>query len=54
MTDDDLRFGDIGGGEGDSPNDILELLVQAIVGVIMLYVLLTVIQTLFEIPIPFV
>ena len=60
MSDDDdnLRFGDVdrsgnrsgGGGVGG----ILELMIRTFVGLIILYVMLSTIETLFEIPIPFV
>ena len=60
--DDDLRFGDVdgstnsGGGGRDIPNaeDIMDLLIQGIVIVVILYVFFNVIQVLFNIPIPFV
>jgi hypothetical protein len=55
MSDDndDLRFGDVEGSGGEN-TDIIELIQRLIIGVIMLYVLLAVVETLFGIPIPFV
>jgi len=56
--DDDLRFGNVdrsgnrGGGGG--VGGILELMIRTFVGLIILYVMLSTIETLFEIPIPFV
>ena len=56
--DDDLRFGDVdrsgnrGGSEG--VGGILGLMIRTFVGLIILYVMLSTIETLFEIPIPFV
>jgi hypothetical protein len=54
MTDDDLRFGDISGGGGDSENDIIDTFRRIIIGLIMFYVLLVVLETLFNVPVPFV
>ena len=55
MSDDndDLRFGDVEGSEREN-TDIIELIQRLIIGVIMLYILLAVVETLFGIPIPFV
>ena len=56
--DDDFRFGDVdrsgnrGGGGG--VGGILELMIRTFVGLIILYVMLSTIETLLEIPIPFV
>lgn len=56
--DDDLRFGDVdrsGNRDGDGGvGGILELMIRTFVGLIILYVMLSTIETLFEIPIPFV
>jgi hypothetical protein len=54
MTDDDLRFGDVSGSENSGPNDILDWFIQIFIGLILLYVLLRVVEILFNIPIPFV
>jgi uncharacterized protein HemY len=54
MSDDDLRFGDVEGSEREEENNIINLIQQLIIGAIMLYVLLAVLQTLFGIPIPFI
>lgn len=62
MSDDDLRFGDVkgsnesGGGGTDIPSgeNIINLLIQGIVAVVIFYVFLSVIQIVFNIPIPFV
>lgn len=53
MTDDDLRFGDVSGSDTESKTavdrfvDIFKLL-------ILLYVILTVVEVLFNIPVPLV
>lgn len=60
--DDDLRFGDVkdntdrGGSGRDIPSGegIINLLIQGIVAVVIFYVFLSVIQTVFNIPIPFI
>ena len=55
--DDDLRFGDVGkseGGVGGKGDDIINYLIQAFVALIILYVLLSTIEILFNIPIPLV
>lgn len=58
MPDDDLRFGDVSGGGSESSSGIgdriLELFVSAFMGLIFLYVLLSVIEIMFNIPVPFV
>lgn len=58
-NDDDLRFGDVSGGtdggdKSENGTDILDLLLQGIVGLVMLYVFLAILQSLFDIPIPFI
>jgi hypothetical protein len=52
--DDDLRFGDVEGSGRDESIDPIQLMQRLIIGAIMLYVLLAVVETLFGIPIPFV
>lgn len=54
--DDDLRFGDVDGGGSASGGvgGIIELMIRAFVGLIILYVLLSTVEILFNIPIPFV
>ena len=55
MADDDLRFGDLSGSGGtDGDGGILELMIRAFVGLVMVYVLLATVEILFNIPIPFV
>lgn len=55
--DDDLRFGDVGGNGGtggDRAGGIIELMIRGFIGLILLYVLLSTIEILFNIPIPFI
>lgn len=54
--DDDLRFGDVSGesSNNQSDNDILDLFTQIIIGLMMLYIVLVMAETLFNIPIPFI
>lgn len=55
MADDDLRFGDVSGdGGGGGSGSILDLFIQAFIGLIMLYVLLKAVEILFNVPLPFV
>lgn len=55
MADDDLRFGDVSdGGDGGGGGGVVELFTQLFMAVIFFYVLLKIIEILFEISIPFV
>lgn len=51
MTDDDLRFGDISGSSNTSMFDSLIELLKILVAI---YVLLRVVEILFNIPIPLI
>jgi len=53
MSDDNLRFGNVSGGSS-SGTDIGDLLQQALTAIVGLYVLLKVIEILFNIPIPLI
>ena len=55
MSDDDLRFGDVdssGGGTGGT--DIGDLFRQLFMGIVGLYILLKMVEVLFNIPIPLI
>lgn len=56
--DDDLRFGDItGGGEGSNqplPARLVELFQAGLIGIVGLYVILKILETLVEFDIPFI
>lgn len=53
MSDDDLRFGDVDGG-GSSGTDIADLFRQVFIGLVGLYVILKVVEILFNIPVPLI
>ena len=53
MADDDLRFGDIGGGDGSS-SGTADKLVELFQVIVIGYVLLKVVEALFNIPIPLI
>lgn len=50
MTDDDLRFGDISGS--GTTNGIVDLLIKTVQVLILVYVILRVVELLFNIPVP--
>ena len=52
MPDDDLRFGDVSGSRGNK--DITEWLVTLFQVVILVYVILKVVEILFNVPIPLI
>lgn len=56
MTDDDLRFGDVSGTDSASGSneDIVDKLVTAAKVLILVYVLLAMVEILFNVPVPFV
>ena len=53
MAGDDLRFGDIGGGGGSSSGAV-DILVELFQVIVIGYVLLKVVEVLFNIPIPLI
>lgn len=53
MTDDDLRFGDVSGSSG-SNNDISDSLIQLVEVLIIGYVIIKIVEILFNVPIPLV
>lgn len=56
MSDDDLRFGDVGEGSGNNSGVdwMLQLFTRIFVGLVMLYVLLSLLKNMYGIPVPFV
>lgn len=56
MSDDDLRFGDVEeGGESSASGDwLIELFTRIFVGLVLLYVLLSLLENLYGVPVPFV
>jgi len=56
MSDDDLRFGDVGEGSGNSGSGdwLIELFTRIFVGLVLLYVLLSLLKSLYGVPVPFV
>jgi len=55
--DDDLRFGDVSGSSNSSSSggtDIADLIRQAFTAIVGLYVLLKVVEVLFNVPIPLI
>jgi len=53
MTDDDLRFGDVSGGSSGN-SGIFDTLIEIFVSLIMIYVILRVVEILFNVPIPLI
>lgn len=55
MTDDDLRFGDVDSESKDTgETDIANLVRQVIIGLVGIYVVLKIVEILFNIPVPFI
>jgi hypothetical protein len=53
MADDDLRFGDVSGGNGSS-GGIIGIITNILIAVILIYVILNFAEIIFNLSIPFV
>lgn len=53
MTDDDLRFGDVS-GEGSNNDDIVDSLITVAQVLLVIYVILKIVEILFNVSVPLI
>lgn len=54
MTDDDLRFGDVDGNTETGDRDIADLIRQVVILLLGAYIVLKMLEILFNVPVPMV